>query len=523
MAVLNIFDIRKDRGKNYQMAVNMIATVISFFVNFGIVALLTPFVVESLGAAAYGFVGLSNNIISYTQIFTIALNSMAARFIAINYGRGDVRTACSYYSSVFYSNVIISAAIVVLAGITVVYLDVWLDVPSELLTDVRILFSVLTFNTVIGLVCNVFAVATFIKNRLELSSFRLIISYLIRGFVLLISFSFFYSQLWYIGLASVLSTLYVGYTNYKYTIVLTPELKIRQRNFEWSKVVELLKSGIWNTISKLGDILQRGFDLVLTNLFVGATEMGILAITTQIPFVILSLLSTISATFAPSMTLSYAKENMEEIKNDLCKSVRILSILMLVPLSILYVYGDVFYHLWIPSQDEVILQWLTICGTFALIFTSPLEGFWNIFTVTNKIKYSSLFMMANSFLVFVTVLAGLLIVDNPIAKMFIVASVRSIYGVFRGIVFIPIYGASCLGLKWTYFYKDLVKPVGGLLVVLLILFSLRLIVIPTTWIGLICISSVTAFISLLVGSIIILNKADIEYIISKLSHNDKNK
>ncbi len=53
------------------MAINMIATAISFFVIFGINIFLTPFVVASLGTAAYGFVGLSNNIISYTQIFQL--------------------------------------------------------------------------------------------------------------------------------------------------------------------------------------------------------------------------------------------------------------------------------------------------------------------------------------------------------------------------------------------------------------------------------------------------------------------
>lgn len=516
MKVIDVFRIDKERNKNSQLAINMIATVVSFFVTLGINFFLTPYIVRSLGAAAYGFVGLSNNIISYTQIFTIALNSMAARFIAIKYGQGDIKAACRYYSSVFYSNLFLSAAIVIFTGITVVYLDVWLDVPSELLVDVRILFTALAFSTIIGLICNVFAVATFIKNRIELSSIRLIGSNLIRAFALVLLFGLFSSHLWYVGLASILSALYIGYTNFKYTLSLTPDLKIQKNNYDWPKVVELLKAGMWNTISKLGDILQRGFDLIFANLFIGATEMGILAITTQIPFVILHLLSGISATFAPTMTLDYAKDNIESIKKDLAKSVRILSIIILIPLSILYVYGDVFYNLWTPSQDGTMLQWLTICGTFALVFTSPLENFWNIFTVTNKIKFSSLFMLLNSILVFITVFILLWITDNAVTKMFIIASVRSIYGVFRGIVFIPIYGAKCLNLKWSYFYKDLIKPIGGLLIVLVLLFGLRYFYMPKSWISFIGISMVTAIISLSVGSLLIMKKTDFTYIFSKI-------
>lgn len=516
MKIIDIFRADKERNKNSQLAINMIATVVSFFVTLGINFFLTPYIVSSLGAAAYGFVGLSNNIISYTQILTIALNSMAARFITIKYGQGDIEAASKYYSSVFYSNLLLSATIVVFAGVTVAYLDIWLEVPAELLADVRILFTALAFSTILGLISNVFAVATFIKNRIELSSIRIIGSNLIRAFVLVFLFGLFSSHLWYVGLSSILSALYVGYTNYKYTLLLTPDLKIKKHNYDWPKVVELLKAGMWNTISKLGDILQRGFDLIFANLFIGATEMGILAITTQIPFVILHLLSAISATFAPSMTLDYAKDNLDEIKKDLSKSVRILSIIMLIPLSVLYVYGDVFYNLWTPSQDGTMLQWLTICGTFALVFTAPLENFWNIFTVTNKIKFSSLFMLLNSILVFITVFVLLCMTKEPITKMFVIASVRSLYGVFRGILFIPIYGAKCLNLKWSFFYRDLVKPIGGLLIVLILLFGLRMIYMPDSWISFICVSIITAIISLIVGSLLILKKTDLAYLASKL-------
>ena len=125
-------------------------------------------------------------------------------------------------------------------------------------------------------------------------------------------------------------------------------------------------------------------------------------------------------------------------------------------------------------------------------------------------------MLLNSILVFVTVLCCLLLVEGPIIKLFIIASVRSIYGVFRGVVFLPIYGAKCLGLRWTFFYKDLTKPIGGLLVVVMIMFGLRLLYIPTTWLGFFCVSFVTAVLSLIVGSFVILNKNDIKFISQKI-------
>ena len=83
----------KERSRNKQLAINITATVVSFVVNLGIQFFLTPFIVSSLGPAAYGFVGLSNNIITYTQLISVALHSMASRFITIKYTQGDVESA----------------------------------------------------------------------------------------------------------------------------------------------------------------------------------------------------------------------------------------------------------------------------------------------------------------------------------------------------------------------------------------------------------------------------------------------
>lgn len=514
--------ISSTRSKNKQLAINMAASIVAFVVNFGINFFLTPFIVSSLGAAAYGFVGLSNNIISYTQLITIALNSMAARFITIKYTQGDIDSANKYFSSVFYCNLILSIFILLGMGIVVFYLNNIFEVPPAILTDVQLLFSILVFNTILGLMTNIYAVATFIKNRLELTSLRQIGGYVIRAFILVLFFGCFSAKLWYIGFAGCMFTMYIGYYNYKYTRLLTPDIKVESKYFDWFKVKELLYSGIWNTISKLGDLLQRGFDLVFANVFIGATEMGILSITTQIPFIILQLFSMLSSNFAPSMTTEYAHGNIEEIKRELSKSVRILSIIMLVPLSALYIYGDVFYNLWIPSQDGHMLQWLTICGTFALVFTSPLESFWNIFTVTNKIKGSSIFVIVNSILVFLTVLILLLVTEDPTAKMFIIASVRSLYGVIRGILFLPIYGAKCLSLKWSYFYADILKPILSLGLVIILLFGLRLIYVPNDWLSFLFATGIVSFISLAAGTILILNKSDIKMIKNKIYDKIKN-
>ena len=188
----------------------------------------------------------------------------------------------------------------------------------------------------------------------------------------------------------------------------------------------------------------------------------------------------------------------------------------MIPLTILYIYGDVFYQLWVPSQDAKLLQKLTIVGTFALIVTSPLEGFWNVFTATNKIKGSSIFVIINSILVFVTVVVCLLTTQNTITQMFIIAGTRSVWGVLRGIFFLPIYGAYCMGQKWNFYYKFIFKPLIGILLSMAICSLIRLIYMPDSWITLIIGGLVVAAITSILAGYLIMTKNDREYFMSKV-------
>ena len=503
-------------GQNKQLAINMLAQVVVFLVQMGINFLLTPFIVKSLGVEAYGFVGLSNNIIGYLQLATVALNSMAGRFITIEYHKGNLEQANKYFSSVFYSNVVISAVLAIISIILLVFLEYVIHIPVNFVADVKWLFALLCLNSLLTLVFNVYIVSPFIKNRLDVTSVRNLVSNLIKAAVILVLFGFFSSHLWYIGCSTLICGIYLIIANVKIKDKLTPELGVNLRYFDFVKVKTLLASGVWNLIGKLGDLLQRGLDLLFANWFINAAAMGILSITTQIPFIILSVLGLFTSSFAPSLTKDFAKGNLKEMLNEVYKSVRILSISILVPIAILYIYGDVFYKLWMPTQDSLLLQKLTICGTFALLVTSPLDGFWNVFTVTNKIKGSSIFMIINSLVVFLTVLLGLLLTEDITTKMFIIAAVRSLYGVIRGIVFLPIYGAYCMNLKRTFFYKPIIKSLFGVLVTLGICWMLRLLYVPDNWLGFFMSSLLVALVSCSIGSILILTKNDKKFIMEKV-------
>lgn len=496
------------RNKNKQLAINMLASFFTFLVGLGIRFLLTPYIVKSLGPEAYGFTGLAANILSYTSLVTIALNSMAARFITVSYVSGKTEEANQFFSSVFYSNLVLGSVILLFSIGCVIWLEYIIHIPKELVSDVKFLFVLLAVNNIIGLITNVWGIATFIKNRLDLSNIRGIIGNAINATTLILLFSCFIPHIWYMGVAGMLLTLYTSIANKKLTDMLTPDLVINTRYFQWSKVKELLSSGVWNLVSKLGEILGHGLDLLIANLCISVAAMGYFALTKNLPFLILSLFQMIANVFAPTLTSLYAKNDKGEMIRELNKSIRILCVFTAIPVVALYVYGDSFYALWLPSEDARRLQLITILGTLALPFTLPLESLWNIFTVTNKLKYSTLFMLFNNVVVFCIVMTSMFVFDSMELRLLILAGTRSICGILRGLFFLPMYGAYCLEQSVGTFYKVILRSLLCTTLCLGASMSLRLFINAKNWPMLFVAITAVSVVCLAISNFTILTKHD---------------
>lgn len=497
-----------ERSKKRQFAINLVATFTTFFVGLGIRFFLTPFVVKNLGADAYGFIGLSTNILSYTALITIALNSMASRFVTISYSSGRIDEANRYYTSVFFANFILAALILVFAIACVGYMEFIIDVPKHLLFDVKILFCLLALNNVIALITGIWNVSTFIKNRLDLSNVRSIIGNILNACTLFFLFSFFTPHIWYVGAAGIVLTVYTSIANRTFVKRLTPDLVVSPQKFEWTKIVELSKSGVWNVFNKLGEIIGSGLDLILANLFISANAMGIFSLTKTIPIMLCSLFAMLSGVFAPSFTILFAQKKFFELKKSMLQSVRVLGFFNVIPMVCLISFGENFYHLWLPSQDSHLLQVLTILGCFGIIFSMPLEGLWNIFTVTNKLKYSTIFIFFQHLLSFFIVFAAMLWVDDPLKKLYILAGTRSFIGLIKSLLFLPIYGARCLNYEKTFFYPAILKSVLCFGISISFALILKMFFNPNSWLELFLVWGICGIICVVVNYWIILTDDD---------------
>ena len=309
-------------NRNKQITINLVASILAFIINIGISFFLTPYITENIGVEAYGFVSLGTEFVNYASLVTIALNSMAGRFITIEIHKGNWEGANKYFNSVLLSNCIVAGVILFPSILVVAFLDRIIDIPVEIILDVKILFALLFTNYIISIIVSSFGVSTFATNKLYLKSMREIEARILKALLLIFLFILFEPAVSYLGFATVAMIVYISFFNIYYTKKYLPEIKLRKKYFRVNAVFELISSGIWNTVIQAGQILLQGLDLFIANIFIGSTSMGTLALAKTIPMMVLSLVSVISSVFIPDFLILYTKNNKEELLNSIKGSVK---------------------------------------------------------------------------------------------------------------------------------------------------------------------------------------------------------
>lgn len=492
---------------------NLITSVVSFVVNFGVSFFLSPYLVRNLGEEAYGFVPLMNNLINMIQIVTITINSMASRFITVSLHKKDYEQANKYFSSVLIANVVLCLILLFPALFLVLFIDSVFDVPFSLIFDVRLSFIVLVINFMLSICFSVFSVGTFAANRLDLSSIRSVISQCIRAVIIILLFACLKPSIIYVVLSTLASTLYVAVTNYKLTRKLVPQLKISVKSFDKNSIRLLFRAGIWNSVGTLSSDLFTGLDLIIANIWINATAMGVLSVSKNVPSAINMLVTTLISVFLPSLTKFYAKEESDNIYKALALNTKVLLFFIVPILSFVVGFGDVFYSLWMPTLDARVLQILTIVALLPLYISIGSKGLANMFTVYNKIKIPSLVTLG--FAACSTISVFILLRTTRLG-IYAIAGVSSLFLILKEAVFVPLYAAKCMEQKALLFYKNIIKSFFVVLVSLIISCGFRKIVQVTDWKSLILCGAGSTILICIAIALLILRKKDYLYIRTKL-------
>lgn len=446
--------MEKTGGRN-AIVRNMIWSMLAVLVNSCIRLLVTPYITNNIGMEAYGYVSLATTFTSYIDIISVSLNAFAGRFISVAYHRGEWNQANRYYSSTILADLFLSAVTLIPGTILIACLNPLLKVPDSLLRDVQLLFALTLFKYIFTMIRTAFDASAFIANRLDLSEKKQSISYLLQAGILLIACTFLTPHVWYVGAAAAVAACYLLIANYRLCRCLTPELEYHRGYCSLEAVKEIVGTGLWTSLNNLGNVLNSGLDLLITNLMLSASALGEISVAKNLVLLCYTVTARICNAFHPKLLLYYAENKTEELVRLFQTAIRIMGILCCLLIWTFYVCGYDFLALWLPGQDTDFLFSAAMLVFLGDITPAAVKPLYYSYTLTKKVKVPCV----------ITILMGsanvismyLLIRFTQLGAYAVILTTL----VLNLIHFIdaPLYSAYCLGISGTTFYPVILNHI----------------------------------------------------------------
>jgi O-antigen/teichoic acid export membrane protein len=317
----------------------------------------------------------------------------------------------------------------------------------------------------------------------------------------------------YVAIGTIISGIFILCIDIYYFKKLLPEIKVDRRQFEFAKVKELLASGVWNVVSRVGDILATGVDLLISNIFIGATAMGILAVSKTVPNVLIILLYSVAGVFAPEMTILYGQGRKYELKKSIKQAMRLLCVFVSVPNGIFIIYGKEFFTLWQPTQNEGLLWTLSVVAVISMFINGPAMPLGQIFTITNKVYENSMVTIAYSILSFAVTM---ILLKTTSLGLYAIVGVSMVGTSLATLAYRIPRSAVLMGLKWYTFYNEVGINIILSILIMVIGFAVKTIMPAHTWSTLIASGGLTAILALILQWFILLEKDTRKLIMRKV-------
>lgn len=499
-----------------QILVNIIANALAMFISTGINFFLTPYITRTVGVVAYGFVPLASNFVSYVTLITTAFNSMCSRFITIELQKGDLKRANEYFSTAFFMNLGLAAACSAIFTIIISFLTKLINVPQEISSDITILFTLTFISAVFALLTNVFASATFCKNRLDIKSIVSIIGTIVRASVLIVLFVLFPVKVYYIGVANIMVNFTEGLSNIFIQRRIMGELEIHREDFRSKHISTLFSSGIWNSVSQLSSILMTGLDLLVANIFINANDSGILGLAKLMPGILYTGVAIIVTSFGPQFVLDYANKNdSRALIGTMNFSAKLISFISVIPIAGFIGFGKDFFKLWVPEQNAELLYVLAILTLLGDAASYPLKAFDNIFSAVNKLRWPALATLCCGLL---NVLLMIPLLKYTNLGIYAVAGTSAVLLAIKDLLFKIPYIARIVKVSPLYFGRYVIKYALSAGIIILLSLFVKMLIPITNWLLLIIDAIIVGMVGCFINYLITFDNYDKILVKAKIRH-----
>jgi membrane protein EpsK len=432
-----------------QLPGNLIFNIAYFLVSVAIGILLVPYFISTLGIAAYGLIPLATSVTGYVAIVVASLNSSVSRFLTIDLQKNDYEAANRTFNTAFFGLSVVIALMIPIVLIVSYFVPAIFNVPAGQETGAIILFICTSGAFFIRALNGTFTVQLFAYNRLDLINSVNIINLLVQVGLTVLLFWLKGPSLIFVGAGFIAGAIIASAVSVILARRVCPHLFLCAGSFDRSRVKVLGEMSSWLFINEIGTLLFLQIDLIVVNMFFGATSAGEYAIVLTWGNLLRAIAGVLGGVLTPMVLTFFALEHTETMIRITKSAVKIMGLTMALPISLVCGFAPQLLTIWV-GEKYVFLAPLMILLTIHLMINLTVPPLFSINGAYNRVKVPGM----------VTLILG--IGNFALAVILSLFSGWGYYGVaaagalvltFKNAVFTPWYATKVLGVRSNTFTR----------------------------------------------------------------------
>ncbi|PSV98598.1 lipopolysaccharide biosynthesis protein [Photobacterium iliopiscarium] len=428
---------------NKQIIRNVFFNGLSFICNFLVTLLLVPYLVDSLGIVAYGFIPLSMIFTAYIGVITETLTTSITRQITTALHNNDIDKVIRVFNTSLTLMIMIIIFLFIILNFSIGSIDGLIDIPIGFEGNVEFLFYIIIVNFLLSLITANFSVSMYACNRMDYMQINTAFRVVIRCLLIYLLFNYDQASLPNVAIATlgsgILSLLYALYFFRK----LTPEIKINLLAFDKNEVKGICVIGGWLLINQLGFILFSKVDLLIVNKMLGIESSSLYSLAIQFSDLLKIFAGVIGGVLGPVTMILYSTGKTKEMRDITFVFSKLMSLTCSILIILICFYSDSIIRLWI-GDEYININGLVWAVTIPLIISVGVYPLFSVNVAMNKVNIPALL---NLILGAIGILVAIVLIENTELGYYAVAISTGSMLVIKNLIFIPIYTANIMKIR----------------------------------------------------------------------------
>ncbi len=421
------------------------AYIIAFFA--------TPIIVSSFGDIRYGIWSLAMSFTAYYGMLDFGISSSIQKFFTQYIEQKDFSLANAIITAAFFLYLCVFCLLMIIVSCLVWKLEVIFNIPSDQVSETKILFIITAVNFGIELVCNTFRSVVLCYRKFVLRNAILTVFSIIKSIgiivVLKMNYGIIGAGLFVLGIDALRNLVYVFIV-----LKIAPFFKISFKNLDLKSIKSSYTFTLYNFIRMVSMRLLEKTDLILVGIFFDMRVVTLYSIGESLCRYAKMIPKGVRGTILPFASKLHAQNEMESLQKMGMLLPKYTISFLLGFLLFMGVFGRLVIELWMGPGYDVSWQILMLLLFSQILFMSQ-SILIHVLIGIGENKFFGYLGIAEAVLKLVTSLIFLRMFD------FYGIAVSSIFVfIITSLVITPWYALTKLEIEKTrYYYNVIIKPV----------------------------------------------------------------